>query len=59
MTQVLPASRQRVFDLFTDAALLAQWRGPKGFGIPTIDFTPRVGAAYRIEMQPVEGDASI
>ena len=31
--------------------------GPQGFSIPSIDFTPDVGATYRIEMQPPEGQA--
>jgi uncharacterized protein YndB with AHSA1/START domain len=46
-----------VFEFFSDAALLAQWWGPAGFSIPRIDFAPRVGASYRIEMQPLEGVA--
>lgn len=57
MTRVLPACRDRVFDSFADAALLAKWWGPKGFRISRIDFAPRVGGTYRIEMQPPEGDA--
>jgi uncharacterized protein YndB with AHSA1/START domain len=31
--------------------------GPKGFSVATADFAPQVGATYRIEMQPPEGDA--
>jgi uncharacterized protein YndB with AHSA1/START domain len=57
LTRLLPASRERVFEFFADAALLAKWWGPEGFGIPSIDFVPRVGETYRIEMQPPEGDA--
>jgi uncharacterized protein YndB with AHSA1/START domain len=57
LTRVLPASREGVFDSFANAALLAKWWGPEGFTIPRIEFTPRVGATYRIEMQPPEGDA--
>jgi len=54
---MFPAPRERVFEFFTDAALLALWWGPAGFSIPSIDFAPRVGATYRIEMRPPEGDA--
>jgi uncharacterized protein YndB with AHSA1/START domain len=56
MTRVFPAPRLRVFEFFTDPALLAQWWGPRGFRIPSIDFTPGVGSTYRIEMQPPEGE---
>ena len=57
LTRVLAAPRARVAEHFTDAALLARWWGPRGFSIPGIDFTPDVGATYRIEMQPPEGQA--
>jgi uncharacterized protein YndB with AHSA1/START domain len=57
MTRVLPAARERVVSCFVDAASLAKWWGPTGFRIPSIDFTPRVGTAYRIAMQPPEGEA--
>jgi len=57
LTRVFPAPHPRVLAFFTDAALLARWWGPRGFRIPTIEFTPDVGAAYRIAMQPPEGEA--
>jgi uncharacterized protein YndB with AHSA1/START domain len=57
VTRVVPASRDRVFEHFTEAGLLAKWWGPRGFSIPAIDFDPRAGAAYRIQMQPPEGEA--
>jgi uncharacterized protein YndB with AHSA1/START domain len=55
----LPASREAVYAAFVDAQHVAQWWGPEGFSIPSIDFEPRAGAgaAYRIEMQPPEGGA--
>ena len=56
LERVLPAPRAVVFRQFTTADELAQWWGPEGFTIPSIDFDPRVGRAYRIEMQPPEGD---
>jgi uncharacterized protein YndB with AHSA1/START domain len=56
MTRVLPATRPVVFGAFSDAIELAKWWGPKGFTIPSLEFDPRVGARYRIEMQPPEGD---
>ncbi len=57
LTRLFPAPRARVFEFFAEAALLAEWWGPRGFSIPSIDFVPRVGGTYRIEMQPPEGDA--
>jgi uncharacterized protein YndB with AHSA1/START domain len=57
MTRELPGPRARVFEFFADAALLTKWWGPRGFRIPSLEFTPRVGATYRIEMQPPEGEA--
>jgi uncharacterized protein YndB with AHSA1/START domain len=56
LERILPADRVRVFGAFTTADQLAQWWGPVGFTIPAIDFDPRVGRSYRIEMQPPEGD---
>jgi uncharacterized protein YndB with AHSA1/START domain len=54
--RILPANRPRVFEAFTAADQLAQWWGPAGFTIPAVDFDPRVGRSYRIEMRPPEGD---
>ena len=56
LDRILPAERGRVFGAFADARQVAQWWGPAGFEIPAIDFDPRVGASYRIEMKPPEGD---
>lgn len=56
LDRILPADRARVFGAFTAADQLAQWWGPVGFTIPAIDFAPRVGGSYRIEMQPPEGE---
>jgi uncharacterized protein YndB with AHSA1/START domain len=55
--RVLPAAREVVFAAFTDPDELAMWWGPEGFSIPSLDFRPRVGESYRIEMQPPEGDS--
>jgi uncharacterized protein YndB with AHSA1/START domain len=57
LTRLIPASRARLFEFFADAALLAEWWGPSGFSIPSIDFVPSAGATYRIQMQPPDGDA--
>lgn len=55
--RVLPASPAVVFAAFSAPDQLAGWWGPEGFEVPGLDFDPRAGEAYRIEMQPPEGDA--
>jgi uncharacterized protein YndB with AHSA1/START domain len=54
--RVVPAPPADVFRAFTDPVELAKWWGPQGFTIPSLEFQPRVGESYRIEMQPPEGD---
>lgn len=54
--RVLPAARSVVFGAFIDPDELAMWWGPEGFTVPSLEFDPRVGDGYRIEMQPPEGD---
>jgi len=56
MKRALPAATSVVFRAFVDANELAKWWGPAGFTIPSLEFDPRVGDSYRIEMQPPEGD---
>ena len=54
--RVLPACQPEVFAAFADPDLMAQWWGPEGFRIASLNFRPEVGRGYRIEMQPPEGD---
>ena len=56
LTRVLPVPPEAVFAAFSEADELAQWRGPRGFTIPSVDFRSRVGRSYRIEMQTPEGE---
>jgi uncharacterized protein YndB with AHSA1/START domain len=56
MTRVLPAARPQVFAAFASADRLAEWWGPRGFTVPSVDFEAREGAEYRIEMRPPEGE---
>lgn len=56
MTRVLPAVRRVVFGAFSDPNELAKWWGPRGFSTPSLELRARVGASYRIEMQPPDGD---
>ena len=57
LERVLPAPPERVFALNTEPQLLAQWWGPNGFTIPSVEVDARVGGRYRIEMQPPDSDA--
>ena len=57
LRRVLRAPRPVVYEAFCDPGELARWWGPKGFTTPCLEFGPRVGASYRIEMQPLEGGA--
>jgi uncharacterized protein YndB with AHSA1/START domain len=57
MKRVLPAAPSVVFGAFSEPNELAKWWGPAGFTTPSMEFEPRVGGTYRIEMQPPEGDS--
>jgi uncharacterized protein YndB with AHSA1/START domain len=57
LTRLVPADRDRLVECFVDPALFARWWGPRDFSLPTVDFAPRVGATYEIEMRPPQGDA--
>jgi uncharacterized protein YndB with AHSA1/START domain len=56
LTAEIPAPQARVFELLTGPAELEKWWGPNGFSVPAIEADLRVGGAYRIKMQPPEGD---
>jgi uncharacterized protein YndB with AHSA1/START domain len=56
LTRIFPTPASVLWDAFGAGQALATWWGPKGFTVPNIDFEPRVGDSYRIEMQPPEGD---
>ena len=49
------APRALVFKAWTDAKLLAQWWGPKGFTNPVCEIDARVGGALRIHMRAPDG----
>ncbi|MGH2963110.1 MAG: SRPBCC family protein [Pseudonocardiaceae bacterium] len=56
MKRVLPAAPSVVSEAFSDPDEVAKWWGPDGFTVPSLEFDPRVGDTFRIEMQPPEGD---
>ena len=57
LERVLTAPPAVVFDAFRDPDRLRQWWGPAGFTTPGIEYRPRVGETYRVEMQPPEGES--
>lgn len=56
LERMLPARREEVYRAMTDPDELAKWWGPEGYMVRSIEFEPRVGGEYWIEMQPPEGD---
>ena len=56
ITRLVPAAAPIVFGALSDPNQLAEWWGPRGFTVPSLEFDPRVGELFRIEMQPPEGD---
>ena len=59
MKRILPAAPPAVFRAFSESDVLAKWWGPTDFVVPSLEFGPRAGARYRIEMQPPEETRSI
>jgi uncharacterized protein YndB with AHSA1/START domain len=55
--RVVPAPPAVVFRAFSVPDELASWWGPADFTVPSLDFRPRTGERYRIEMKPPDGDA--
>src|SRR5262245_44266912 len=56
LERVLPAPRRLIFTMLTTPNLFERWFGPKGFTARSIAMDVRVGAEYRIAMQPPGGD---
>jgi uncharacterized protein YndB with AHSA1/START domain len=56
LRRVLPAAPAVVFRAFSASDEVAKWWGPEGFTTPSLEFVPRAGDSYRIEMQPPEGE---
>lgn len=56
MTRDFSGPPESVFGALVDPDQIARWFGPDGFTVPMVDFTPRAGSRYRIELQPPEGD---
>ena len=59
ITRTFDAPRALVFKAWTDAKVLAQWWGPKGFSNPRCEFDAKVGGVIRIDERlfDVQGSA--
>ena len=53
---MVQARPPRVFEAMTDPEQVANWWGPEGFTCPEVTLDLRVGGAYRIAMQPPDGE---
>jgi uncharacterized protein YndB with AHSA1/START domain len=56
LRRFLSGRRARVFQALIEPAALALWWGPAGFATAEIAVDLKVGGAYRLGMQPPEGD---
>lgn len=55
LSRNIAAKRSRVFDAWTDPALMKDWFGPKNFTAPVCELDVRVGGAFRITMRSPDG----
>ena len=56
LRRIVDAPPHRVFEAMTDPEQVAQWWGPEGFTCPEVTLNPKLGGAYRIVMQPPQGE---
>jgi uncharacterized protein YndB with AHSA1/START domain len=56
VTREFSATPEAVFGTLVDPRRIAEWFGPNGFRVSSVDFAPREGYRYRIELEPPEGD---
>jgi uncharacterized protein YndB with AHSA1/START domain len=55
LERLIAAPPERVFELWTEPELVAQWFGPDGFDIPSYAIDPRPGGKWRTTMRSPEG----
>jgi uncharacterized protein YndB with AHSA1/START domain len=56
LQRIIHAPRERVFRAWTDPEELRKWWGPGLFTTPSAEVDLRPGGAYRLVMQPADGD---
>jgi uncharacterized protein YndB with AHSA1/START domain len=55
ISRVIDASRERVFEAFTDVRHLSRWWGPEGFTTTTRSFEFRVGGVWHFVLHGPDG----
>lgn len=55
LSHLFHVSADRLFDAWTNPALVAQWFGPSGFTLPSAEIDLTVGGKYNFLMQSPEG----
>jgi uncharacterized protein YndB with AHSA1/START domain len=59
LTRATPASRSRVYEMWTDSALLKQWFGPATMHCTSVSLDARTGGAYSIAVRPNDAPDSV
>jgi uncharacterized protein YndB with AHSA1/START domain len=59
ITRIIDAPREQVFSAWTEPQQIRRWWGPGEFTCPEAEVDLRPGGAYRLAMQPTEGDPFI
>ena len=57
ITRTFNASQEKVFQAFTDPAILKQWFAPGPMNVPRAEMDTKVGGAYLIEMKDPAGES--
>ena len=58
LQRIYNASREEIFEAWTDPAQMREWLCPAGATIPLIEVDLRVGGMFRIDMQSEHGTSS-
>ena len=56
LTRVIDAPRERIFQAWTDPAILPQWWGSHGITTPVCEMDPRPGGIFRTVMRDADGN---
>ncbi len=59
ITRIIRASRQEVFDAWTNPASVKQWMCLEGSTVSFIELDVRVGGAFRIDMRHPDGETTV
>lgn len=56
LTRTFHASREKLFQAWTDPEEMKKWFGPEGVSTQDVEMDLRVGGAFRVVMQTPDGD---